>query len=88
MIGPEVVILTMKHIHDNVRMPMFNKGVSITKVVIENDVWFGTRVIILSGVTMREGSIVGPGAVVTKDVLPFSIVGGVPAKLIKMRKQK
>jgi maltose O-acetyltransferase len=55
-------------------------------VIIEDDVWIGARVIILPGVKIGKGSIVGAGAVVTKDVEPYSIVAGVPAKLIRKRK--
>jgi acetyltransferase-like isoleucine patch superfamily enzyme len=54
-------------------------------VVIEDDVWVGARVVILRGVTVRRGSIIAAGAVVTKDTPPYSIVGGVPAKVIKFR---
>lgn len=60
-------------------------GDKLEKVVIMNDVWIGANCIITPGVTIGEGAIVGAGSVVTKDVIPYSIVGGVPAKLIKMR---
>lgn len=56
------------------------------KLLIDNDVWIGIRSIILPGVRIGEGTIVGAGAVVTKDVPPWSIVGGVPAKVIKRRR--
>ena len=52
---------------------------------IGNDVWIGKNAIILAGVNIGDGSIIGAGAVVTKDVAPYSIVGGVPAMLIKKR---
>lgn len=55
------------------------------EVVIGNDVWIGTRVIILPGVTIGDHSIIGAGAVVTKSFPDYSIIGGVPAKLIKSR---
>lgn len=54
-------------------------------VVIESDVWIGCNVTILKGVTIGRGSVVAAGAVVTKSCPPYSIVGGVPAKVIKQR---
>ncbi|WP_235853979.1 acyltransferase [Mucilaginibacter terrenus] len=54
-------------------------------VIIEDYVWIGSRAIIMPGVTLGKGSVVSAGAVVTKNVSPYEIVGGVPAKLIKMR---
>jgi len=55
------------------------------KIVIEDDVWVGLGSIILSGVHIGQGSIISAGSIVTKDVEPFSIYGGVPAKKIKNR---
>ncbi|MDQ2179822.1 CatB-related O-acetyltransferase [Marinifilum sp. D714] len=57
----------------------------IGKVQIGNDVWIGANVIILDNVSIGNGAIIAAGAVVTKDVEPYSIVGGIPAKLIKKR---
>lgn len=57
-------------------------------VIIGNDVWIGENVKILNGVRIGNGAIIGTGAVVTKDILPYSIVGGVPAKLIRYRFKK
>ena len=54
-------------------------------IVIESDVWVGANSTILRGVTVGEGSVIAAGAVVTKDVPPYSIVGGVPARVLKMR---
>ena len=58
-----------------------NKG----DVVVGNDVWIGYEAVILAGVTIGDGAIIGARAVVTKDVLPYTIVGGVPAKPIRKR---
>lgn len=54
-------------------------------VIIEDDVWTGANVTILKGVTIGRGSVIAAGAVVTKSCAPYSILGGVPSKLIKMR---
>jgi len=58
------------------------------EVIIENDVWIGANAIILPGVTIGNGAIIGAGAIVTKDVPPYAIVGGIPAKVIKYRFSK
>lgn len=52
---------------------------------IGNDVWIGQRVMVMGGVTIGNGAVIGAGAVVTKDVPPYAVVGGVPAKIIKYR---
>ncbi|WP_182356518.1 CatB-related O-acetyltransferase [Komagataeibacter europaeus] len=55
------------------------------KIVIGNDCWIGARVLVKGGVTIHDGAVVAAGAVVTKDVPPYAIVGGNPARIIKMR---
>lgn len=65
----------------NVAKAWDNKG----NIIIGNDVWIGYDAIILSGVTIGDGAIIGSRAVVTKDVPPYTIVGGVPAKAIRKR---
>ena len=87
MMGPDVVIMTNSHNFDRIDIPMNAQGSAIPKkVIIGNDVWIGTRVIILPGVTIGNGAIIGAGAVVTKDVPDMAIVGGCPAKIIRYRK--
>jgi hypothetical protein len=54
-------------------------------IVIGNDVWLGTRLLILSGVTIGDGAVIGAGSVVTNDVPPYAIVGGNPARVLRLR---
>jgi len=53
--------------------------------IIEDDVWIGRNAVVMPGVRIGQGSIVAAGAIVVKDVMPYSIIGGVPARLIRMR---
>lgn len=55
------------------------------RTTLGNDVWIGERVMVMGGVTIGDGAVVGAGAIVTKDVPPYAIVGGVPAKIIRYR---
>ncbi|MGH0683684.1 CatB-related O-acetyltransferase [Bacillus mycoides] len=66
---------------------LFKESEAITKgpIIVEDDVWIGNNAIILSGITIGKGAIVAAGSVVTKNVKPYSIVGGNPAQLIKYR---
>src|SRR3990167_524991 len=82
-IASEVMIYTSEHdIHSE------NFASILEPVTIEDYIFIGPRAIILPGVTIGKGAIVAAGAVVTKDVPPFAIVGGVPAKIIGERTQK
>lgn len=87
MMGPDVMIYTRQHETSQTNIPMMEQGDTEPKVVvIKDDVWIGARVIIMPGVTLGKGCIIGAGAVVTKDVEPYNVVGGVPAKVINTRK--
>lgn len=79
-ISSEVLILTATHDAQDPKFPCI-----IKKVKIEDNCWIGSRSIIMPGVTINKGAVVAAGAVVTKDVPEFSIVGGIPAKFIKKR---
>ena len=86
--GQDVIVYTTRHKDDRVDIPMREQGMAeVLPVTIGNDVWIGSRVIILPGVTIGDGCIIGAGAVVTKDVPPYSVVGGVPGRIIRKRNQ-
>ncbi|MCH7415767.1 acyltransferase [Belliella sp. R4-6] len=85
MMSPRVSIYSENHNFGDVALPMIDQGVTRSFVKIEDDCWIAANSIILAGVTVGKGSIVAAGSVVTKDVPPFSIVGGNPAKIIKSR---
>lgn len=87
MMGRWVNIMTNSHDTSRTDIPMNQQGnQNKRKVTIGSDVWIGNRVIILPGVTIGNGVIIGAGAVVTKDIPDYAVVGGVPAKIIKFRK--
>jgi acetyltransferase-like isoleucine patch superfamily enzyme len=86
MFAPDVTIAGADHIFDQPGVPMYFGGrPELPETLIGDDVWIGARVCILAGVKIGRGSIVAMGSVVTKDVPAYSIVGGVPAKLIRHR---
>lgn len=86
MMGPDVCIYVINHAFDRTDIPMNMQGFAPEKpVIIEDDVWIGARVIILPGVHIGIGAVIGAGAVVTKDVPDYAVVGGNPARILKMR---
>lgn len=86
MMGPNCVIYTMNHAFDRVDIPMNMQGNSIEKpVIIGDDVWIGSNVIILPGVEVGNHSIIGAGSVVSKNIAEWSIVAGNPACLKRKR---
>ncbi|PJJ67829.1 acyltransferase [Chryseobacterium geocarposphaerae] len=85
MIAPNVVIIAFSHGTENNGIPMSKQNNSESKVVIEDDVWVAANCTIGNGVTIGTGSIIAANSFVNRDVEPFSIIGGVPAKLIRKR---
>ncbi|MFA6962713.1 MAG: acyltransferase [Opitutaceae bacterium] len=85
-IAPFVQLIAGDHNFSDITRPIAKQGLTPAPIVIENDVWVAGRVIITAGVRIGHGSILAAGAVVTKDVAPFSIMGGVPARLIRSRR--
>ena len=88
LIGYRTQIISSNHSIPPIGQPFPISGDAHAPVTIGNDVWIGGNCIITPGVTVGDGAVVAGGSVVTKDVASNSIVGGVPAKLIKMRDLK
>jgi len=86
MMGPDCIIYTQNHSFVRTDISINSQGNENEEpVIIRNDVWIGGRVIILPGVVINEGSVIGAGSVVTKNVEPYSIIAGNPARLVKYR---
>lgn len=86
MISNNVHIRTYSHNHQSTIIPMKVQGEFEKDIIIGNDVWIGFGVQIMPGVEISDGAIIGAGAVVTKNVEPYSVMVGVPARKIKSRK--
>ncbi|HQT26384.1 MAG TPA: acyltransferase, partial [Burkholderiales bacterium] len=81
-----VVIRAADHAHSSTSEAISKQGHAGGTIIIEDGVWIGANVVVTRNVRIGEHSIVAAGAVVTRDVPPYSIVGGVPARLMKSRK--
>lgn len=85
LIAGHCLIIPANHVFSNLEIPICKQGETRKGITIEDNVWIGSGCRILDGVTIGTGAIIAAGAVVNKNVLPNTIVGGVPAKLIKKR---
>lgn len=86
VMGPNVTIMTVGHAFEDPSMPVREQGALPRRpVVIGNDVWLATNVIIMPGVTIGDGSVVGANTVVTKDIPPYSVAVGNPCRVIRKR---
>lgn len=84
-IAAHVVIIPANHNFDGRDLPIRKQGMTKKGVIIEDDVWLGTGVKVLDGVTIAKGCVIAAGAVVTKSTEPYGVYAGVPAKKIKSR---
>ncbi len=78
-----VQILAVNHVFDDPARPMVEQGITAEGIAIEDDCWIGAGAIITDGVTVGRGAVVAAGAVVTEDVPPHTVVGGVPARVLR-----
>lgn len=81
--SPFTQIIAVNHVFDDPNRPFTEQGITAKGIIIEDDVWLGSGAIITDGIRIGKGAVVAAGAVVTKDVPPHSVVGGVPASIIK-----
>lgn len=81
--SPFTQIIAVNHVFDDPNRPFVEQGITAEGIVIEDDVWLGAGAVITDGVRVGKGAIVAAGAVVTQDVPPHTVVGGVPAKPIR-----
>ena len=89
VMGPDVVLMSSAHAFEATDIPVNLQGpLPRRPIVIGNDVWIGTRVIVLPGVTIGDSAIIGAGSVVTKTVPPWAIVAGNPARFIRYRGER
>ena len=85
LMGPRVNLLAENHNFDVSDVPIKSQGVTREFIAVEDDCWLGAGSTVLAGVTIGHDSVVAAGAVVTRDVPPFSVVGGVPAQVLRSR---
>lgn len=86
LIGPGVIIVTGNHDYQSKEETTLKQKYIGSPIIIGNNVWIGSNAIILGGVTIGEHAVIAAGAVVTKDVAPHQVVGGIPAKSILTKK--
>jgi acetyltransferase-like isoleucine patch superfamily enzyme len=84
-IGPYTTIWTSNHIFDRTDVPIRSQGQAFAPVTIGSDVWIGASVTIVAGVTIGDGAVIGANAVVTKDIAPYAVAVGNPARVISSR---
>lgn len=85
LIAGGTMIIPSNHTFSNSKIPIAFQGNTAKGIVIEDDVWIGHACTILDGVKIGRGSVIAAGTVVTKNVEPFTVVGGVPGKVLKKR---
>lgn len=88
LLATQCVLITANHNLDRTDISIAEQGETRAPIRIEDDCWLGAGVKVLAGVTIGKGSVIGAGAVVNKDIPPYSIAVGVPAKVIKSRINK
>lgn len=84
-IGPNCVLMAVNHNYKNPDVPFMLQGDTCGEIILEDDIWIASNCVITTNTRIGRSSVIAAGSVVTKDVEPFSLVGGVPAKLIRKK---
>jgi acetyltransferase-like isoleucine patch superfamily enzyme len=87
-IASHAALYGFNHVFDRLDVPIWMQGLTEVGIVVEDDVWIGTHVTVCDGVTIGAHSVVAAGAVVTRDVAPYSVVAGVPARVLRDRRDQ
>ena len=82
--SPGTQIIAVNHVFEDPTKPFIHQGITAQGITVENDVWLGSNSVITDGVKIGRGAVVAAGAVVTEDVPPYTIVGGIPARTIRL----
>lgn len=81
--SPMVQIIAVNHVFDDVARPFTEQGITTQGIAIDDDVWIGSGAVVTDGVHVGRGAVIAAGAVVTKNVAPHTVVGGVPARVLR-----
>jgi len=83
-IGQNVLISGINHNYEDINLPISDQGIRTSQVDIADNVWIGANAVILLGISIGTHAVIGAGAVVTKNVMPYTVVAGNPARIIKV----
>ncbi|MBU1002533.1 MAG: acyltransferase [Proteobacteria bacterium] len=84
LFGPQVFVSDADHVVENITRPYSEQGFTAGRVVVEENCWLGIHAVVTGNIVIGRGSVVAANAVINRDVPPFSIIAGVPARIIKM----
>ncbi len=82
-LAQNITLSGLNHNYEDIDCPIHEQGVSTSPIVIEDETWIGANVVVLAGVTIGKHSVIAAGSIVTKDVPPYSVVVGNPARIVK-----
>ena len=82
-LAQNITVSGLNHIYEDINLPIHKQGVTTSPIVIEDETWIGANVVVLAGVTIGKHSVIAAGSVVTKDIPPYSIAVGNPARVVK-----